>query len=91
MAAELIQIGIPVTVVSSAATLIVREIIAKLLEKKNGNHVLTESEHKALCEPVKESLIRGETRFQEVFDLINENHRETVNYILELTREVSKK
>jgi hypothetical protein len=66
--------------------------IAKALwSGHNGNGKLSKDDHKELCEPVKKRLDEGDFRFQNIMQKIDNNHKETLDYILDLTKELSKR
>lgn len=57
----------------------------------NGNGHLSKADHRDLCEPIKRRLDDWDRRFGEVIRKIDDNHRETVEFILELTAKVGTK
>ena len=66
-------------------------IFKTLWASQNGNGKLSKQDHRDLCEPVKRRLDDGDRRFNEIMKKIDDNHRETVEYILELTTKVGNK
>jgi len=78
---------------NGAAGLVVGGVwVAKALwSSQNGNGKLSKEDHKELCEPVKKRLDEGDFRFNNIMLKIDNNHKETLDYILDLTRELSKK
>lgn len=64
--------------------------VAKALwSSGNGNGKLSKEDHKELCSSIKRRLDLGENQFMILADKIDKNHRETVEFILELTEKVS--
>jgi hypothetical protein len=64
--------------------------VAKALwSSHNGNGKLSKDDHRDLCAPVKLRLDTGEQQFRDIIKKIDENHKETMHFILELTTKVS--
>ena len=65
------------------------------LVRKNGNGKLSKSDHKELCgliqEGIQKRLDSGDLKFRDIMSKIDDNHKETVEYILELTEKVGAK
>jgi hypothetical protein len=57
-------------------------VIQSVLKNRNGNSKLTRTEHDRLCEPIKESLKRGEKQFDDLNDKIDANHKEILGYLI---------
>ena len=57
-------------------------VVQYILKSRNGNGKLTKTEHDRLCEPIKESLRRGEKQFDDLSDKSDANHKEIIKYLI---------
>ena len=66
-------------------------VVKALWSSQNGAGKLTKDDHRDLCEPVKRRLDEGDRRFAELFRKIDDNYREMVELLLDLTAKVGTK
>lgn len=61
------------------------EVVRKVFHfGKNGKSNLTMEQHKELCEPIKKRLDTGDIALRDLRQAIDENHKETVKYLMEI-------
>jgi hypothetical protein len=84
MASEVVTIGIPVGLLSVIGYALLREVLAKIFEKRNGKSPLTKEQHDVLCEPVKKQLENGEQQIKDLRSDIKSNHTIVMEHLLKL-------
>jgi hypothetical protein len=66
-------------------------IARTLWSSQNGNGKLSKEEHEVRCNVVRARLDRGDKQFDDIMKKIDDNHADTIEHILELTKEVNRK
>jgi hypothetical protein len=84
MASEVVTIGIPLGLLSVTGYAILREILAKVFEKRNENRSFTEKEHEGKCALIKQELQQGKQQFNEIRQDIKDMRKEIIDHISKL-------
>ena len=59
-----------------------------LWSSHNGNGKLSKEDHEERCKVIKERLDRGDKQFDDIMKKIDDNHKDTIEHILDLTAKV---